>query len=78
MNYFGTFSSENARFKIQRNTFASFIYKGRKRYSQAEKSFVAMARETQAMAKDPPQKFSSRGFERQRCPERFAINSHFR
>ena len=49
MNYFGTFSGEHARSKIQRITFASFIYKGRQRYSQEEKSSVAFATETQRL-----------------------------
>src|SRR5690348_17716812 len=35
--------------KSQRITFASFIYKGRQRYSQEEKSSVAFATETQRL-----------------------------
>ena len=51
MNYFGTFSGEHARLKIQRSTFASFIYKGRQQYSQEEKSCAALATETRAAEK---------------------------
>ena len=38
MNYFGTFSGENARSELQHNEVASFIYRWREEYSQAEKS----------------------------------------
>jgi hypothetical protein len=40
---------EHARSKIQRGIFASFIYKGRQRYSQEEKSLVALATEAQRL-----------------------------
>ena len=65
MNYFGTFSGEHARSKIRRITFASFIYKGRQRYSQEEKSSVAFATEAQRKSverfvKIPPMKCEQR------------------